>query len=407
MQRQSKSQVISLIKKAQDLVNDNLILLGSANFPYPNLRKINGLLLDFNAAEGTRQERLFPGCNILNEIESYGENLFNNMFTPQLHYNVLFDPLSGTQANQIVYNAILQKGDIVLSLSEKSGGHASHIDFLKKYYTVHEYGFNNSTQNIDYKQIDTLCAQYHPKLIIAGASTFPLEINYTYLHSICKKYNSLLLADISHTVLYIYCKKHDSPFGYADFITFTTHKTTRGPRGAILAYNPAYQKQIEYSTFPLSQGAPIFSQICSKVLMLEEMEKDDLFNYCARILSLTKLFIKEMNKYNIPVWTNKSDSHICVIDISKYCNNSRKMQSKLEQNNIFVNSCWLPWNNNMMTGLRLGFMLIATLNISESDFIKLIEIIVKIMKGDDKNYKNTIINIISQYLNKYKEKELS
>ena len=401
----TNSYVLDALKKTKKKLSNSIILLGSANIPYKSLNRINGLVFDYNAAEGTRENRLFPGCDELNNIEQYGEEILNDLFISPFHYNVLFDPLSGTQANQIVYNAILEQGDIVLALSEKSGGHASHIDFLKKYYSVYEYGFSDLKQDIDYDQIDRLCSEHHPKLIIAGGSAFPLEIKYNMLYNICNKYNCRLLADISHTVLYIQCRKHISPFGYADFITFTTHKTTRGPRGAILAYNPIYKSQIQYSTFPLSQGAPIFSQICAKVLMLEEMANDNMPAYCNKILSLSNIFLSEIRKHDIPVWTNKTNSHICVLDMSEYYSNTQELQRVFEKNNILLNACWLPQNSNNMTGLRIGFMFLATLNVSENDFKNIIKIIIAIIKNPRANYRKNVIDIISPYIGRLYSKE--
>ena len=378
--------VLSEIKKNYNKFINSCVLLGSANIPYNKLKEINNYLLDYNAAEGTRDNRLFPCCHELNCIEEYGESLLNQLFKTPKHYNVSFNPLSGTQANQIVYNAILNKGDIILALSEKSGGHCSHIDYLKLFYNVIEYGYNEFTGNIDYKQINILCSKYKPKLIIAGASSFPLEIKFDVLGGICKEYNCLLLADISHTALYIMCDKHVNPFFYADFISFTTHKTTRGPRGAILAYRPCFKTSIEHSIFPISQGAPIFSQICGKVLMLEELSKDNLKNYCERIMSLNEMFIRKLQYENIPLWINHTDSHLCIIDTSKYYKDAIYLQQIYEKNNIFVTACFLPNDKNKMTGLRFGFMMLATLNISNKDFENLIDLIIKV-------YKNPKINI--------------
>lgn len=402
----SKSFVIDELTKSQNKTLNSAILLGSANLPYHRLNDINNYILDYNAAEGNRNFRLFPGCTELNNIEKYGEYLFNNLFNTHKKYNVIFDPLSGTQANQIVYNAVLTRGDIVLALSEKAGGHPSHIDYLKRYFKVYEYGYCISQKDIDYIYIEKLCERYHPKMIIAGASSFPLEIKYDILSNICKKYDCLLLADISHTVLYIQCKKHVSPFDYADFITFTTHKTTRGPRGAILAYKSSYQKEIEYSVFPLSQGAPIFSQICSKVLMLEEMIKDNLTEYCEQILKLSNNFLTKINAAGIPIWTSKTNSHICVIDTQYTYANSQILQNIYEYNNIYVTSCWLPHNFSTMTGLRFGFMMLATLKISESDFSHLTDIIIDIYNNPKQNFGNEVSNIITPYFFKYFNKEI-
>ena len=288
-----------------------------------------------------------------------------------------------------------------MALSEKSGGHLSHLDYLKRFYNVFEYDYNQSTEDIDYIQIERLCSQYNPKLIIAGASSFPLEIKYDILGKICKKYDCLLLADISHTVLYIMCDKHVNPFCYADFITFTTHKTTRGPRGAILAYKPCYKDAVRYSIFPISQGAPVYSQICGKVLMLEELDKDNLNDYCERILNLSRTFIERLQSENIPLWIDHTSSHICVIDTSDNYKDAEHLQQIYEKNHIFVNACFLPKNNDIKTGLRFGFMMLATLNISKDDFEYLTNIIINIYKNSDVNMGEYVSDIMKPYYKKF------
>lgn len=400
MNQTDDSYVLSEIHKCQDNFINSSVLLGSANIPYTRIKEVNNYLLDYNAAEGTRKKRLFPGCNELNQIEEYGEELLNKLFRTHTHYHVSFDPISGTQANQIVYNAILNKGDCILALSEKSGGHLSHLDYLKRFYDVYEYNYDEYIHDLDYTQIDKLCSMYRPKLVIAGASSFPLKIKYDIIGEICNKYGCLLLADISHTVLYILCEKHVNPFYYADFISFTTHKTTRGPRGAILAYKPHFKREIEYSIFPVSQGAPIYSQICSKVLMLEELSKDNLNKYCERILDLSATFINKLKCSNISLWINHTDSHICVMDVSKNYKNAMSLQHIYERNNIFVTACFLPNDKDIMTGLRFGFMMLATLNITNADFEKLVNIIICIYQNPSINYCESVSKIMNPYYHK-------
>lgn len=398
-----ESYTCTLLEQYTENLSGTAIMLGSANLPFHEVNWIKGLPLDFNAAEGKRFERLFPGCSELDQIERYGEELFHSMFKFSEKYNVSFDPLSGTQANQIVYNAILKPGSTVLALSVQSGGHCSHIDYLKKYHTVIEYHYNKQINNIDYHEIDMLCSKYSPDLLIAGASSFPLSIKYDVLGKIARKYNVLLLADISHTVLYILEQLHVSPFGEADFVTFTTHKTTRGPRGAILSYKNKFAQAIEKSIFPVSQGAPIYTQICCKVAMLECLKKRTKNEYCNSILKLTQLFIQNMKRASIPLWIDHSDTHLCILDLSGFPNSISYYQKLLEDSGIYANASFLPDDNDKKSGLRFGFMYLATLNIMENDFIKLINIIIQIIQTGIPFNKDETSMIIRPYYRKYME----
>lgn len=399
-----KSYVCGMLKRHLANLSGIAVMLGSANLPFHEVQWIKGLNLDFNAAEGKRFERLFPGCTELDLIEKKGEELFQSLFPQAQNYCISFDPISGTQANQIVYNAILKPQSTVLAMSVKSGGHASHIDYLKMYHTVIEYQYSEELQNLDYNTIELLCAKHRPNLIIAGASSFPLEIRYDILGDIAHKYNIPLLADISHTALYILEGYHVTPFGKADFISFTTHKTTRGPRGAILLYKNSYVQEIEKSIFPISQGAPIYTQICSKVAMLECLNNRVEKKYCNDILKLTDLFIQRMKYASIPLWLDISETHLCILDLSNFPQSADVYQAILESSGIYVNSCYLP-GRSKKTGLRFGFMYLATLNIKQADFLKLTDIVIRILLSGSPIDKRHTEMIMQPYYYKFMEKQ--
>lgn len=371
------------------------VMLGSANLPFERILSVNQLPLDFNAAEGMNGHRLFPACENLDKIESHGIELLNKLFDNKYNMQFSFAPLSGTQANQIVYNAMLNKNDTVLALSVSSGGHPSYIDFIKKYYRLIEYRYNEEKNDIDYDQIEYLCKTHTPKLLIAGTSTYPCDIKFDILRTICSKYGILLLGDISHTVLYIMSKKHTNAFEFCDFITFTTHKTTRGPRGAILAYRNEFSREIEHSIFPLSQGAPIYSQIVNKVIMLEELYKMNLDEYCNSILSLSKDFIDFMKSKGYVFWTGHTDTHLCIlqtpIPIQQY-----DVMKLMQDNNIWINQCTFD-SFGKKQGIRFGFMMLATLKIKKSDFYEIANIVHMILSNPNSNYKSQITEIMLPY----------
>jgi glycine hydroxymethyltransferase len=391
---------MSMLDKHARNVFDSAILLGSANLPFREIAKINDVPLDFNAAEATRLNRIFPGCDNLNEIELHGQDLLHSLFHADEEFLVSFNPLSGTQANQIVYNAVLEKDSIVLALDPKSGGHSSHIDFIGKYFRVITYGYDAKNQTINYNELEQVCLLHRPSLVIAGCSSFPLKVDYKRISSICKSVSAYLLADISHTALYIMNGEHPNPFECADFITFTTHKSTRGPRGAILAYKREHLELFENSIFPVSQGAPIASQIVSKVLMLEILSSRDITSYSKKMLRYSHIFIEEMLKQGLDIWTGSSDTHLCVLNLGSYTSNSFEVQKNFEKNNILVNACYLP-NEAEMTGIRLGFMMLATLNVADEDFMSIVKVIHSLIADHKLSHKTQISDIMNPYYQRF------
>lgn len=395
------SFVMEQLEKQNENLTSTAVLLGSANLPFPEIYAVNNYLLDYNAAEGKRFQRIFPGCQELDTIEAYGEECLKKLFRTPNYFKFSFNPLSGTQANQIVYNAMLKPDSIILSLSMRSGGHMSHIDYLRKYYQIIEYHVSRDENGLDYKEIEYLCKKYHPDMLIAGASSYPLLIRYDLIGEICKKYNCLLLADISHTAIYIMENLQPNPFEWADFITFTTHKTTRGPRGAILAYNCKYEPQINFSIFPVSQGAPIFSQICSKVIMVEMLLKQNRGEYCNRVFHLTNLFINEIKKKGIPLWIDQSDTHLCIVDLHNSFSSAYEFQKLFEESGIYVNTCYLPSDDKIPSGIRFGFMMLATLDINDTDLKLLSNLIINIIQSEKSIPKESVRKIMNPYYMSY------
>ena len=343
-------------------------LIGSANIPFREVTQSLSYPIFSNPLEGFRNNRIYPNSKSLDEIENLGEEYLKNLLNYcEKDYSANFQPHSGTTANQIVYNAILDKDDIVLSMSINSGGHISHHDYIKHFFTLMTYDVNQN-EEIDYIGIERIVQRNNIKLLIAGASSFPNEINYPLLSQICKKYNVLLMADISHTVLFISEGIHSSPINNADFITFTTHKTTRGSRGGIIIYKNEFSTLIENSIFPVTQSAPKFYDILSKVTMLDKLSDYDRKEYILFALNLSQYFVKYFQEKSIKVFTNKTDTHLVVLDFSNQGFNAINAEDSLAEINILSNRCYLPKDENEPNGLRFGFLSLAVVRIDISDF---------------------------------------
>lgn len=374
-------KIQSIIDNEYTQMNEYINLIGSANYAFPSVLEALNTPFNLNPSEGSRGNRFFPLCNDIDELENMAEEWLRILFKCS-DYDSNIEAYSGTQANQIVYQAILEKGDSVIVMATNAGGHVSHLHYLKTFCNVYTYSVDES-ENIDYDKIETLCKTYSPKLLIAGTSSYPRAIDYKKMSEICQKYSVLLLADISHTAIYIVAQKHISPFGYADFVTFTTHKTTRGIRGGIVMCRKEYISKINRATFPIVQGAPKFNEILAKTIMLAELNSMNIHEYVNRILKISRIFVDEFMAQGLKLYTNGSDSHLVVIDLRESSLSGKEVEDLLLRQHILVNRNQLPNDKrkaNITSGIRLGILTLATLNFSNDDCNQLAELIASTIK---------------------------
>ena len=391
--------ITQLIEKQLEEHKNQAILIGSANYPFPMVLKSRTLPFDLNAAEYTIENRNFPGCDILDDIEKKGVDLSQDFLHLDKNYKTFLSAYSGTQANQIVYNAILDKGDIIVSFGECSGGHASHLSFLKKYYQVIEYDFD-FVNGINYECLSNLIQKTRPKLVIAGSTLFPDSFDYEILGKICRQYKALLLADISHTALYVSTGAHREVCNNADFITYTTHKTTRGIRSAIIHYKEEFQKEMNISVSSVSQGAPKYSDILCNTIMHEELKKLDIALYQDKIFLHCRHFKKMAEDAGIETIGNGS-SHLLLLRLKKHMLNGNSLKDLLEKNNILVTY----HNTHENAVLRFGFLTFATLDISYMDAEEIFGLILDVIKRKDPStsIQSNIKNIMRKYTTSFYE----
>ncbi|MCT4602883.1 MAG: serine hydroxymethyltransferase [Marinifilum sp.] len=392
------NRINKIIDSEYALLANTINLIGSSNYPFKSVVKALGTAIFTNPAEGFKEKRYFPMCSNLDELENYADEQVKEFFNYSDAYEVSLQPHSGTQANQIVYNAVLNPNDTVLALRMDCGAHVSHSTIVKKYYNLVEYGI--ADELIDYDGIEKLCSIHKPKLLIAGTSSYPRQIRYDILHRICKKYSVLLLADISHTAIFIASKHHISPFEYADFITLTTNKTTRGPRGGAIVFQKKYRMKIQRAIFPITQGSPKYNDILAKTVMFVELNNMDIAAYTNKILSLSQEFAQFFMSKGIKVYTGGTDCHLVVLDLQEQGKSGVDCEKSLEEINVLVNRNSVPNDPqppHIGSGLRFGFLTLATLNFDHSDFCVLKNIIFKQLFEAKQFSKNDIYDIISRY----------
>ncbi|MBU1143210.1 MAG: aminotransferase class I/II-fold pyridoxal phosphate-dependent enzyme [Firmicutes bacterium] len=392
--------IYNILENEKSIIKQNLNMIASSSIPFRNVLDTQSEYYNYSPFEGHVGKRYFPKSKGIDDLEIIGESLAKKFFNISSNtYKVTLEPYSGTQANQIVYNAILNKDDYVLSMTTSAGGHVSHDHYIKKFYNLVTYSLNVNSE-IDYEEMEMKCEKYKPKLIIAGSSSYPRMIDYEKISRIAKRYDCLLLADISHTAVYIATGLHISPFDHADFITMTTHKTTRGIRGGLIFYKKEYHQSVLKSIFPITQGAPKLSDIIAKVVMFDELLKMDIRKFVTDILLYKDIFYKKMKKLGFDFITDGSDLHFLIMDLSRVNISGKEAEERLAKNNILVNRNLIPGDIKspfITSGIRIGFLTIACLSITKSDFEEIIEIFHESLLNHIDN-DNKISKILSQYL---------
>lgn len=345
--------------------------------------------------EGVVGNRFFPKINCIDDIEKYSESTILDLFElNHSKFKATTQPHSGTQSNQIVYNAILNDGDSVISLDTKSGGHISHNKFVKN-IRVYNFGLTPD-YDIDYEILENLLVTKKPKLVIIGASSFPNTIKYKRIIELAHKHDALVLADICHTVLFVLGKIYPSPFPDADFVSFTMDKTLRGPQGGILIYKSDFEKVINYSIFPQTQGGPLQSMQFAKLVGLAELQNINIFEYAKQVQLNAKVINETFLNNGYLTFSKDNSTHIILINTEQFNLNGYEAEKLLFENKILTNKNIIPNDKQspeITSGIRLGSTCITNQNYSQEDVKKLSEIIIQVLNKEkyDKEVLNEII----------------
>lgn len=344
-------------------------LIASASYPFSEV--VDALANPFTAfpSEGLPGARYFPGAAALDAIETAGEDMVRKLFGLDLSYRVTIQPHSGTQANQIVYNATLNPEDIVLSLRPSHGGHISHTVLIGRRNRAIHYG-TAADGTLDYEEITELARKHRPKLIVAGSSSMPRAIDFQRLGSIAAEVGALLHADLSHTALFVMTHLHPEVFPFADFVTFNTMKNLRGPCGGVLVYRSTIAKEIASSLFPGTQGGPNENTLFAKVVCFTKLLETDLRQYASEIQSNARILAASLLARGLEVVTGGTDSHLLLVDLRGYPLTGAEAEALCEQSHILLNRNLVrddprpPW---IASGIRIGTSCITILGYSPED----------------------------------------
>ena len=353
------------------IYNGYINLCACCSYPFDSVLNAMSIPIYMIPTEGVVGKRYFPEVKFIDDIELESETILLNLFKTQ-DYGVNIQPHSGTQANQIIYNAILNDTDVVLSLSPKDGGHISHTKLSGKHNKVVHYLLNDNL-DIDLILLEKLIIDNKPKLLIVGTSSYSKSIDFKSISFIAHKYNCYVLADICHYVLFILGETMNSCVPYVDFITFTMDKLLRGPQGGIILYKKEFKDKINYSVFPTSQGGPLQSTLFAKYMCCCELSKLDISLYAKRVLKNTQLLVETFRKRKIPLVYDRYDNHIILINTSILGINGKNAERLLFKGKILSNKNQIPFDKNSLetpSGIRIGSTCITNLNFDAEDVIK-------------------------------------
>lgn len=371
------TQGLGRLKEIVDLqwnvIENNIHLIASACYPFKSVLQALCEPSFVLPAEGMPGSRYLPGAMVMDLVEIEGEKLVLKLFNIQSGYRVSLQPHSGTQANQIVYNAVLKQNDIVLCLNTRDGGHISHTVLISRKNKTYNYGLTVDGY-IDYESLRRLALEHNPKLIIVGGSALPREIDFKTCKNIADECGAYLHADISHTATFIAAGVHSNAFPYCDFATFNTVKNLRGPNGGVLIYREEFLKSISSSIFPCTQGGANETNMLGKYACFLEWTKDSIENYAQEITNKSKLLGTILQNYGIRLTSGGTDCHILLLELYNYPRTGAGYEKKFESLRVLLNKNLIPNDKRSPTttsGIRIGTTNLAILEYEDDDIAML------------------------------------
>ncbi|MCX5667336.1 MAG: serine hydroxymethyltransferase [Candidatus Omnitrophica bacterium] len=370
--------------------NDNIELIASENFVSEAVLEAQGSVLTNKYAEGYPEARWYNGCEFVDDVERLAIARAKKLFGAE-HVNV--QPHSGTQANMAVYFAMLEPGDTVMAMDLACGGHLSHghpHNFSGRLFKMAPYGVDRKTEALDYGQIMELAKESKPKMILVGASAYPRAIDFKKFRSIADAVGAFIFVDIAHIAGLVAAGLHQSPMEYAEFVTSTTHKTLRGPRGGLIMCRKEFAKKIDSQIFPGLQGGPLMHVIAAKAVCFKEALEPGFKKYQSQILKNSKALSLEMAKLGYRIVAGGTDTHLFLVDLTSKNITGKEAAAVLDRTGITVNKNLIPYDKLspfVASGIRIGTPAVTTRGMKEPQMKKIAELIDKVLTspGDEKN----------------------
>ena len=351
-----------------------LEMIASENFASEAVMEAEGSAFMNKYAEGYPSHRYYGGCENMDTVESLARERLNMLFGSE-YCNV--QPHSGSQANMAVYFAVLHPGDTILSMDLAHGGHLSHgskVNFSGRLYNVVHYGVDRDTETIDFAQVQELAEEHRPRIIVAGASAYPRTIDFMAFRAIADSVGAYLMVDMAHIAGLVASGNHPSPVGIAEFVTSTTHKTLRGPRGGFILTTERYGSLIDSQIFPGIQGGPLMHVIAAKAVAFQEALAPEFKTYCHRVLANAKILADVLASAGFRLVSGGTDNHLILLDLSDKGITGAEAEAVLERAGITVNKNAIPYDPNppkVTSGIRIGTPALTTRGMGTEEMEKI------------------------------------
>jgi glycine hydroxymethyltransferase len=379
-------KVYQAIQDEMNRQETTIELIASENFTSRAVLEAMGSTLTNKYAEGYPSKRYYGGCEFVDVVENIARDRLKEIFGAD-HANV--QPHSGSQANMAVYMAMLNPGDAILGMDLTHGGHLTHgspVNFSGKLYKFSSYGVNKDTEMIDYAEVRNTALSIKPKMIVAGASAYPRVIDFKKLREICDEVGAYLMVDMAHIAGLVATGAHPSPVPYADFVTTTTHKTLRGPRGGAILCRSQYAEKIDKAIFPGIQGGPLMHTIAAKAVCFREAMQPDFKDYIDQVVINAKVLAEELKGYGYRIVSGGTDNHLMLIDLTNKGITGKDAEKLLDSVGITVNKNTIPFETTspyITSGIRIGTPATTSRGFKEDEMKKIAALINETIENRD------------------------
>ncbi|MGA1847062.1 serine hydroxymethyltransferase [Deferribacter abyssi] len=399
------NEVYNALIKEIERQETHIELIASENFVSSAVLEAQGSIMTNKYAEGYPGKRYYGGCEFVDIAEQVAIDRAKELFGAE-HANV--QPHSGSQANMAVYFSVLQPGDTILGMNLSHGGHLTHgspVNFSGRYFNVVSYGVDKETETINYEDVERLALEHKPKMIVVGASAYPRVIDFEAFRKIADKIGAYVMVDMAHIAGLVAAGVHPSPVPYADFVTTTTHKTLRGPRGGLILCKEEYAKKINSQIFPGIQGGPLMHIIAAKAVALKEAMSDDFKEYQRQIVANAKVLAETLKNRGFRLVSGGTDNHLMLIDLTDKGITGKDAEEALGKANITVNKNTIPFETRspfVTSGVRIGTPAVTTRGMKEDAMEAIGNLIADVLlnindEGVIKNIQKEVLVLCEKY----------
>ena len=376
------------IKSEIQRQEDHIELIASENYASPAVMQAQGSVLTNKYAEGYPGKRYYGGCEYVDLVEQYAIDRAKSLFAAE-YVNV--QPHSGSQANAAVYLSVLKPGDTLLGMSLAHGGHLTHgspVNLSGKIFHSVAYGLTPETEELDYKEVARLAHEHKPKMIVAGASAYSLVINWKSFRKIADDVGAYLFVDMAHYAGLVAAGFYPNPVGIADFVTSTTHKTLRGPRGGIIMAKPEYEKALNSAIFPQTQGGPLMHVIAAKAVAFKEAASKEFKDYQEQVIDNARVMTKVLQERGLRIVSGRTDCHMFLVDLQAKNLTGKQAEESLGLAHITVNKNAIPNDPQkpfVTSGIRIGTPAVTTRGFKEIEVEQLANLIADVLDAPTDN----------------------